>query len=298
MPHDHHHSVTESNANFRIAIALNVLIVVMQAAYGFLSHSIALLADAGHNLTDVLALLLAYGANVLAARPPTLRRTYGYRRTTILAALLNAVLLLVTTGAIIFGAIERFAHPVPVDGAAVSVVAGIAIVLNGFSAWLFHRGHKHDLNIRAAFLHMAGDAAVSAGVVVAGIIIIYSGALWVDPAMSIIISIVILAGTWRILRESLNLASDAVPEKIDPAAIESYLRGVDGVCDVHDLHIWGMSTAHVVLTAHLIVPEKTIEDSFLFDICRELKKNFSIEHATLQVERGTPGCELADEHVI
>lgn len=306
MPHDHHHHAPASaspNASFKIAIGLNVVIVVIQIIYGILSHSIALIADAGHNLTDVLSLLLALGANMLAARPPTQKRTYGYRRTTILAALLNAAILLVTTGAILFAAIERLNHPVPVDGGVVSIVAGISILLNAASAWLFARGRKsasptmHDLNVKAAFLHMAGDAGVSAGVVLAGIIIMVTGALWVDPAMSIIISIVIALGTWSVLRDSFNLAADAVPAHIDPVGIETYLRSVEGVCEVHDLHIWAMSTTHVVLTAHLVIPEGRVEDDLLFQISRTLHDRHGIEHTTLQIERGAP-CELADEHVI
>lgn len=301
MPHDHHHHTPASespNASFKIAIGLNIVIVVLQVVYGFLSHSIALIADAGHNLTDVLSLLLALGANVLAARPPTQKRTYGYRRTTILAALLNAAILLVTTGAILFAAIERLRNPVPVDGGVVSIVAGIGIVLNAASAWLFARGRKGDLNVKAAFLHMAGDAAVSAGVVLAGIIIVATGALWVDPAMSIIISIVIALGTWSVLRDSFNLAADAVPTHIDRVAIEDYLNKVEGVCEVHDLHIWAMSTTHVVLTAHLVIPEGRVEDDMLFQISRTLHDSYGIEHTTIQIERGAPGCELADEHVI
>jgi cobalt-zinc-cadmium efflux system protein len=301
MPHDHHHHAPASespNANFKIAIGLNIVIVIIQVIYGFLSHSIALIADAGHNLTDVLSLLFALGANILAARPPTQKRTYGYRRTTILAALLNAGILLVTTGAILFAAVERLNHPVPVEGGVVSIVAGIGIVLNAASAWLFVRGRKGDLNVKAAFLHMAGDAAVSAGVVIAGIIIMATGAVWVDPAMSIIISIVIAFGTWSVLRDSFNLAADAVPSQIDPVAIEQYLLSVPGVCEVHDLHIWAMSTTHVVLTAHIVIPEGSVEDQLLFEISHVLHDRYGIEHTTLQVERGAPGCELADEHVI
>ena len=304
MAHDHSHAPPTINRSFRIAIGLNVAIVVLQLIYGFLSHSIALIADAGHNLTDILSLLFAMGANILAARPPTKKRTYGYRRTTILAALLNAVILLVTTGAILYGAVERLRHPVPVDGSTVSIVATIAIVLNAASAWLFTRptvvaqGRKEDLNIRAAFLHMAGDAGVSAGVVAAGLIILWTGLLWVDPAMSIIISLVILLSTWKLLRESFNLASDAVPEQIDPAAIEAYLRNIMGVTDVHDLHIWGMSTTHVVLTAHLVIPERAVEDELLFTIVRNLHDSYGVEHTTIQVERGNASCELAANHVI
>lgn len=298
MPHDHGAPVaSHTNANFRIALALNVGIVILQATYGFLSHSVALIADAGHNLTDVLSLIFAMGANMLAARPPTQHRTYGFRRTTILAALLNAVLLLITTGAILYGAIERFRAPVAVDGGVVSIVSAVSIFLNGFSAWLFYHD-RHELNVRAAFLHMAGDAAVSAGVVVAGLVILWTNALWVDPLMSVVISIIILLSTWKILRESFNLAADAVPEHVDPSEIENYLRSIAGVREVHDLHIWGMSTTHVVLTAHLVIPEYDGQDSLLFSISRELQHRFGIDHATLQVERGAMHCELAASHVI
>ena len=298
MAHDHSHQPMNVNRNFQIAVGLNVAIVVLQLSYGFLSNSIALIADAGHNLTDVLSLLFALGANILAARPPTKKRTYGYRRTTILAALLNAVILLVTTGAILYGAIERLRHPVPVDGGTVSVVAAISIVLNAASAWLFSEGRKDDLNIRAAFLHMAGDAGVSAGVVAAGLIILWGGMLWVDPLMSIIISFIILLSTWKLLRESFNLAADAVPEQIDSAAIEAYLQNIAGVAGFHDLHIWGMSTTHVVLTVHLVIPERAVEDELLFTIARNLHDNYGIKHTTIQVERGGISCELAGSHII
>jgi cobalt-zinc-cadmium efflux system protein len=298
MPHDPTPPAIRTNASFKIAIGLNVLIVAMQAVYGILSHSVALVADAGHNLTDVLSLLFALGANILAARPPTKKRTYGFRRTTILAALLNAMILLVATGAILFAAIERLRNPMPVNGETVAIIAGIGIVLNGLSAWLFARGRKGDLNVRAAFLHMAGDAAVSAGVVIAGLIIIWTGALWVDPLMSIVIAIVIVAGTWSLLRDSFNLAADAVPEGIDPTAIESYLRGLDAVTDVHDLHIWGMSTTQIALTAHLIVRQQASEDALLALIVCTMRDQYGIEHTTIQIERGALECELASNQVV
>ncbi len=291
-------SAPGTNASFKIAIVLNVLIVLLQAVYGFLSHSVALVADAGHNLTDVLSLLFALGANILAARPPTKTRTYGFRRTTILAALLNAMILLVATGAILFAAIERLGHPVPVEGATVSIVAGIGIVLNALSAWFFAKGRKVDLNTKAAFLHMAGDAGVSAGVVLAGLIIIWTGTLWVDPLMSIIIAAVITAGTWSILRDSFNLAADAVPEGIDPAAIDSYLLGLQEVTSVHDLHIWGMSTTQIALTVHLIVKRDVSEDVLLSTICTAMHDRFGIGHTTVQIERGALECGLAPEHVV
>ncbi|HZK75818.1 MAG TPA: cation diffusion facilitator family transporter [Candidatus Kapabacteria bacterium] len=304
MPNSKFPSVAGTNASFKIAIGLNVLIVLLQVIYGFLSHSVALVADAGHNLTDVLSLLFALGANVLAARPPTKKRTYGFRRTTILAALLNAMILLVATGAILYAAFERLRHPGPVDGSVVAIIAGIGIILNGISAWLFARGRKgasstmRDLNVKAAFLHMAGDAAVSAGVVIAGLIILWTGAIWVDPLMSIVIAIVIVAGTWSLLRDSFNLAADAVPAGIDPSAIESYLRGIEAVTDVHDLHVWGMSTTQIAMTAHVIVREEVAHDALIFTICTAMRDRFGIEHTTIQIERGALECELAPSHVV
>ena len=304
MPNSKFPSVVETNASFKIAIGLNILIVLLQVVYGILSHSVALVADAGHNLTDVLSLLFALGANILAARPPTQKRTYGFRRTTILAALLNAMILLVATGAILLAAIERLRRPTPVNGSVVAIIAGIGIVLNGISAWLFARGRKgasstmRDLNVRAAFLHMMGDAAVSAGVVIAGIIILRTGAIWVDPLMSIVIAIVIVAGTWSLLRDSFNLAADAVPAGIDLAAIEQYFRRLNGVSDVHDLHVWGMSTTQIAITAHVIVREDVAHDELISTICAAMHGRFGIEHTTIQIERGALECELAPGHVV
>lgn len=304
MPNSKFPSVVETNASFKIAIGLNILIVLLQVVYGILSHSVALVADAGHNLTDVLSLLFALGANILAARPPTQKRTYGFRRTTILAALLNAMILLVATGAILLAAIERLRRPTPVNGSVVAIIAGVGIVLNGISAWLFARGRKgasstmRDLNVRAAFLHMMGDAAVSAGVVIAGIIILRTGAIWVDPLMSIVIAIVIVAGTWSLLRDSFNLAADAVPAGIDLAAIEQYLRRLNGVSDVHDLHVWGMSTTQIAMTSHVIVREDVAHDELISTICAAMHGRFGIEHTTIQIERGALECELAPGHVV
>jgi cobalt-zinc-cadmium efflux system protein len=301
MPHDHHYRTPPSgasNASFKIALLLNVMIVVTELVAGFLAHSVALIADAGHNFADVLLLAFALGANVLAARPPTARRTYGFRRTTILAALLNAIIILITTGAIVYSAIQRILSPVSVNGEIVWMVAALAIVLNAVSAMMFNRHRKHDLNARAAFLHLAGDAAASSGVLVAGLIIVWTGAQWTDPAVSIIIAVLIALATWTVLRDSFNLAADAVPTHIDQVAIEQYLRSIEGVTDVHDLHIWAMSTTHVVLTAHLIIPERSVEDELLFDISRMLHDRFGVEHTTLQVERGSLACELASSEVI
>ena len=297
MSHDHEHRNANLNAPFKIAVALNLAIVVFEAVYGFLGHSVALLADASHNLTDVLALALAWGSNVLASRRPTRTRTYGLRRTTILASLLNAVLLMVTTGAILLEAIQRLLKPITVEGLTMAWVAGAALVLNGASAALFARGRKSDLNVKGAFLHMLSDAAVSAGVVVAGLVMYWTGILWLDPAMSIIIAVVITIGTWSLLRDSFNLAADAVPEKIDIDAVEQYLHGLPHVVEVHDLHIWGMSTTHVAMTAHVVVDEF---DSNLLDlIAHELHRRFGIDHATIQPElTGGGACPLAPKHVV
>ena len=303
MPHDHAEPALQTNGSFKIAIALNIVIVLVQAIYGFLSHSIALVADAGHNLTDVLGLAIALGANILASRPPTKKRTYGFRRTTILAALLNATVLLLATGAILWAAIERFGHPVNVAGATVSIIAGIGIVLNAASAWLFSRNRAHDLNVKGAFLHMAGDAAVSGGVVLAGLIIVWTRAMWVDPLMSILIVVVITLGTWSLLRDSFNLAADAVPEGIDANSIEAYLRGLEGVSQVHDLHIWAMSTTQVALTAHLVRTADREEgaqaaDTLLAAVSTTLRDRFGIDHATVQIEHGAIECQLAPDHVV
>jgi cobalt-zinc-cadmium efflux system protein len=303
MPHDHAaHDASlardpKLKNRFRIAIALNIVIVIAELVYGILDHSVALLADAGHNVADVLALVFAMTANILASRPPTARRTYGYRRTTILAALLNAMVILILTGGILFGAVHRLQEPAEVNGLTVSMVAGLAIVLNSICALLL-LSHKHDLNVRAPFLHLIGDAASAAGVLIAGLLIEWTGKSWIDPIASILIAVTILLATWKILRESFNLAADAVPEHLDPTAIEEYLRSVEGVTEVHDLHIWGMSTTHVVLTSHLVIPNYAVEDSLLFQISHELKSRFGIDHATLQIERGMMNCELASSHVI
>jgi cobalt-zinc-cadmium efflux system protein len=303
MPHDHaaHNASLAQDPKlknrFRMAIAMNITIVVAELVYGIIGHSVALLADAGHNVADVLALVFAMAANILAARPPTARRTYGFRRTTILAALLNAMFILILTGGILFGAVHRLQEPTEVNGLTVSLVASLAIVLNAISALLLF-SYKHDLNVRAPFLHLIGDAASAAGVLIAGLLITWTGKSWIDPVASIIIAVTIMFATWKILRESFNLAADAVPEHLNPAEIESYLLSVRGVAEVHDLHIWGVSTTHVVLTAHLVIPDYEVEDALLFTISHELERRFGIDHATLQIERGAMNCELASSHVI
>lgn len=280
------------NRAFAIGIALNVGFVVVEAVYGFLADSLALLADAGHNLSDVLTLLLAWGAAALANRQPTARRTYGYRRATILASLTSSFVLLVATAGIAWEALGRFTEPARVDGWTMIVVAGIGVVINGVTAWLFAGGREHDLNIRAAFLHMAADAAVSLAVVVGGAAVLLAGWYWTDPVLSLVIVAVILWSTWDVLRESLNLAFDAVPRSVDPAAVRDYLLTLPGVAGVHDLHIWGMSTTETALTAHLVMPDGG-SDPFLGEVADALARRFRIAHTTLQVERGEPGAACA-----
>jgi len=284
--HHHHHGTADHGRAFAIGVALNGLFVLLEAASGFYCGSLALVADAGHNLSDVLGLLLGWGAVTLARSRPTARRTYGLRRTTIMAALANAVLLLVAVGGISWEAIRRFAQPAPLQEGWVIAVALAGIVVNTVTALLFLRGSREDVNIRGAFLHMAADAAVSLGVVVAGVAIHFTHFLWIDPTVSLVIGVVILASTWEVLRESLDLALDAVPKGIEPQAVEEYLRALPGVQEVHDLHIWGLSTTEAALTAHLVVPEGGHDDELLRHISRELHDRFRIEHATLQIERG------------
>ncbi len=288
MAHHHHHEHAPSNYNraFAIGVALNVGFVAVEATFGILAGSLALLADAGHNLSDVLGLLLAWGAAYLVQRRPTRRRTYGWRKSSILAALFNAVILLVALGGIAWEAIRRFSHPAPVAGQTVIIVAAVGVVINTATALLFLSGRKHDLNIRGAFLHMAADAAVSVGVVAAGVAILLTGKTWIDPVVSLIITAIILVGTWGLLRDSFNLAMDAVPEGIDPQAVKDYLAGLPGVTGVHDLHIWAMSTTETALTAHLVKPHAEDDDELIEKISAELHDRFSIEHTTLQWERG------------
>ena len=284
----HHHGVPNNHGRaFVIAIALNTTFVVIEFAYGFIANSTALMADAGHNLSDVLGLLLAWGAAVLARKTPSGRFTYGLRSTSILAALANAMFLMVACGAIAWEAIQRFSEPPVVAGWIVTLVAGIGIVVNGLSAWLFVKGSKGDLNIRGAYLHMAADAAVSLGVAVAGVVMMFTGWYWIDPVISLAIVAAILIGTWGLLRESVQLALNAVPPHIDVAEVETYLRECAGVTDIHDLHIWGMSTTESALTVHLVMPEGYPGDAFMDGIMRTLKERYSVQHSTLQVEQGT-----------
>ena len=261
--------------------------MAIELTSGFIANSTALIADAGHNLSDVLSLLLAWGAAFLGRKVPNERYTYGLRSTSILAALANAMLILVACGAIAWEAIHRFAQPPLIAGLTVTLVAGIGIVINGLSAWLFAKGSKGDLNIRSAYLHMLVDAIVSIGVVVAGLAMMFSDWYWLDPVISLVIVSIIVIGTWDLLRDSVQLALSAVPSHINMTAIEIYLRQCPGVEDIHDLHIWGMSTTESALTVHLVMPKGYPGDAFMDDIMLKLKKIYSIQHCTLQVEQGT-----------
>ncbi len=287
--HGHSHAPADFGRAFAIGIVLNTGFVIVEAAYGFISGSMALLADAGHNLSDVLALLLAWGASIAAKRAPTTRFTYGYKSSTILAAIANAGLLLVAIGAILFETLHRLTDPAPVEGMTVVIVASIGIAINAFTAFLFMRGQKDDLNIRGAYLHMAADALVSAGVVIAGLAIIYTGAAWIDPVTSLVIVAVIAWGTWGLLKDSVKMGMLGVPEGVSESDVRTYLGGLHGVAAVHDLHIWPMSTTETALTAHLVMPEGHPGDAFLHEIADELAQHHRINHATIQVEQ-TRGC--------
>ena len=284
----HHHGDPDKQASaFRIAIVLNSLFVVAQFGFGLAANSTALMADAGHNLSDVLGLVLALTASVLGKRAPTPRYTYGLRSMSILAALANAMLLLLACGAIAWEAAQRVLVPPPVAGLTMTLVSAAGILVNGFSAWLFVRGSKTDINVRGAYLHMAADAAVSLGVVVAGVSIMATGWYWLDPLVSLAIVVMIVVGTWGLLRESVVLILSAVPAGIDAGAVSEFLRSHPGVTDVHDLHIWGMSTTESALTAHLVMPAGYPGDAVLDGIANDLRTRFSIGHSTLQVEQGT-----------
>lgn len=285
MSHNHDHEINNYNKAFVIGITLNVIFVVIEAGYGIAAGSLALIADAGHNLSDVISLLLAWGASYLALKQPTEKRTYGFRRVTILASSVSAILLLVVLGGIVWEAFGRLANPQPVNSMTVIIVAAIGVVINTATALLFVSGQKHDLNIRGAYLHMAADAGVSLGVVVAGIVIMITGWLWIDPAISLVLVVVILVGTWNLLHESINLSVDAVPRDIDISGIKDYLTKIEGVSEIHDLHVWALSTTQTALTAHLVITKNLIDNEFLKEIQQHLHDNFDIEHATIQVEK-------------
>jgi cobalt-zinc-cadmium efflux system protein len=274
--------------------------VVAQVVFGVLANSVALIADAGHNMGDVLGLLLAWGAHGMGRWQPTERYTYGFRSASILVALFNGIVLMVATGAIAWEAVRRLAGTADVGGVTVMIVAAIGIVVNGISAWLLMAGRRGDLNVRGAFLHLLGDAAISFGVVVAGAAIYLTRWNWLDPLASLVISGLIVWGTWGLLRESIMMSLAAVPQGIDRSRVESYLRALPGVTEVHDLHIWAMSTTETAMTVHLVRPGAGLDDRLLHEVCHELDRRFRISHATLQVEAGDTEntCRLAPDHVI
>jgi cobalt-zinc-cadmium efflux system protein len=298
--HGHVHAPPKGHGRaFAIGIALNSLFVAVEAGFGFLSGSMALVADAGHNLSDVLSLVIAWGASVLATRPPSARFTYGFKSSSILAALANASLLLVALGAITVETVRRLIEPQPVEGGTVVIVALIGIVINTATAVMFMRGRHDDLNVRGAFLHMAGDAAVSAGVVIAGLLIQRTGAQWIDPVTSLVIVAFIFWGTWGLLKDSLKLGLLGVPPHIDEGKVRHFLAHQPGVSAVHDLHIWPMSTTETALTAHLVMPGGCPGDAFLHELAHELEHDFGIGHATVQVEReADAACALMSDGVV
>ena len=295
MGHDHDHAPANYDKAFAIGIALNLSYVVAEALFGMLAHSLALIADAGHNLSDVLSLLLAWGASRLSQMQPTNRYTYGLRSSSILASLINAIILLIAMGAIAWEAIGRFNQPQEIPGGTVMAVAAFGVVINAATALLFVKGRETDLNIKGAFLHMAADAGVSLGVVVAGFAIIQTGLYWIDPATSLVIVAVIAIGTWGLLRDSARLALQAVPPGIDTNEVKAYLAALPQVAGVHDLHIWPMSTTETALTAHLEMPNGNGGDKFLHDVCKHLHDQFKIEHCTFQIEQSGEACSLAPE---
>jgi len=281
-------------------VTLNGLYVLSQVFFGIKANSVALLADAGHNFGDVLGLLAAWGASALVKRPPTARRTYGLGSTSILASLFNAVLLLVSVGAIGWEAMQRLLYPASVESRLIIAVAAVGIVVNGVTAILFLRGKDHDLNLQGAFSHMAADALISAGVVVAGVIIAITGFRWIDPVVSLVIAATVVMGTWNLLSKAINLAMMGVPDGVDVAEVKRFLEGLPGVREVHDLHIWALSTTETALTAHLVMPSSPTTDEFLHDVAFELHCRFHIDHPTVQIECGSAAhpCALASDHVV
>ena len=283
--HDHGHAPANFNAAFAIGIGLNIAFVAIEAFYGWKVNSLALLADAGHNLSDVIGLVLAWGGALAGRLRPDARHTYGWKRASILAAFINALLLLVAMGSLAWEAVHRLQAPEPIEGVTIMVVAGIGIVINTATALLFMRGRESDLNIRGAFLHMAADAVVSAGVVVAGGLALWFGWSWLDPVVSLLIAVIIVVGTWSLFKQSVHLLFDGVPEGVDLHAVQALLEGLPGVARVHDLHVWAMGTSEIAMTAHLVMPEGHADDAFLLHATEQLHDRFGIEHATIQVMR-------------
>lgn len=299
MPHEHnhhHHAPQNFNRAFVIGIALNGVYILLEFGIGLAAGSLALLADAGHNLSDVLGLLLAWGGSYLSSLKPTRQFTYGFRSSSIMAALLNSLILLVAIGGILWEAVHRFQDPVQVEGMTVIWVAGVGVVINTLTALLFLKGSRGDINIRGAFLHMAADAGISLGVVLAGVAIYFTRLTWIDPAISILVAVVIFIGTWELFREAVRLSLQAVPKNIDLDDVEAYLENLPGIEGLHDLHIWPMSTSETALTVHLLRPESTGDDEFLAKVSNELHERFGIEHVTIQLERSewAEACKQAD----
>jgi cobalt-zinc-cadmium efflux system protein len=298
--HSHVHAPLDYGRAFATGIALNLLYVVGGAVAGVISGSLALIADAGHNLSDVLSLSLAWGAAVLSRRRPSGRFTYGLRSSSILAALANAIILLVVTGGIAWEALRRISDPMPVVSSIVIWVAAAGILVNGVTALLFASGSRRDLNLKSAFLHMAADTLVTASVVAAGIAIALTGWMWLDPTVSLVVSAVIVIGTWGLVKSAISLALDAVPEGVDPSAVRAHLLDIPGVTGLHDLHIWGMSTTETALTCHLVMPNGHPGDAMLNGIAEQLHHRFGIHHATIQIELADTdeACALTPEHVV
>ncbi|CAM3098534.1 cation transporter [Pseudoalteromonas sp. S327] len=298
MSHDHSHHISHYNRAFAIGVLLNLIFVVIEAGYGFFANSLALLADAGHNLSDVVSLLLAWGANVLASKAATDKRTFGYKKSTVLASLMSSVLLMAALASIAWHAIERFENPQPVTGMTVIVVSLIGVVINTLTALLFVQGQKHDLNIRGAFLHMAADAAVSLGVVIAGIVILFKNWQWVDPVVSLSIVVIVFIGTWGLFKDSLNYATDAVPKNISIEKLKQYFLSIEHVTGVHGLRVWPLSTTESALIVHLVTDNNALNNDFLIEVQHHLHDHFDIEHATIQVEssQGSTGCMFNHGH--
>ncbi len=299
-PHGHGHGSGNHGRAFAVGIGLNLAFVIVEVVYGVLSHSVALLADAGHNFGDVLGLGLSWGATALASLKPSERRTFGFRRTTIVASAANALVLLFVTGGLTWESIRRLLSPEPTQGKTMIFVALVGALINTASALLFMRGDRGDLNVRSAFLHLASDAVLAVGVAITGALIVATGWLWLDPAVSIVLALAILGGTWSLMRKSLDLMLDAVPEGIDPGEVKAFLGALPGVVEVHDLHIWAMSTTETALTAHVVMPRASQRPTFLAEVCKELHDKFHIEHSTLQIdpEEAPAPCALAPDEVL
>jgi len=295
--HFHTHQLRNYNKAFGFGIALNLIYVVLEIIYGLLVNSMALIADAGHNFSDVLGLVLAWGAAYLAKKETTKSRTYGFRKATVLAALFNAIILFTAVGAITIESIRKLITPEPTAGTTIIIVAGIGTLINLFTALLFMPGRKKDINIKGAFLHMTADAGVSLGVVAAGIIINLTGFYLLDPIISLVIVLVITIGTWGLLKDSFLLSMDAVPKNIDIEEVRKYLGSLKGVTAVHDLHIWAMSTTEIALTVHLVMPDENADDKFLSRTCRQLHDKFEIEHSTIQIEKSATNASCEDTNV-